>query len=72
MILSMLAQTERSVGQLERALGVRQAAVSQQLARLRIEGLVSARRAGKVIYYRLSDTRVVPLLACIEKHLPDS
>jgi len=48
---------EKSVTQLEALLSARQAAVSQQLARLRLEGLVTPRREGKAIYYRLSDDR---------------
>lgn len=58
MILCHLTQGEKSVTELEQLLGSRQAAVSQQLARLRMEGLVSARREGKAIYYSLGDPRV--------------
>ena len=50
MILCHLATGEKSVGELEDRLGARQAAVSQQLARLREEGLVTARRDGKTIH----------------------
>ncbi len=57
MILCHLASGERSVTELERLLSQRQAAVSQQLARLRLEGLVESRRDGKTIYYRLADGR---------------
>jgi ArsR family transcriptional regulator len=57
MILCHLASGEKSVGELEEVLGARQAAVSQQLARLRHEGLVSTRREGKTIHYGLSDGR---------------
>ena len=57
MILCHLAHGERSVTELEQLLSQRQAAVSQQLARLRLEGLVDSRRDGKVIYYRLTDGR---------------
>ncbi len=57
MILCFLVSGEKSVGQLEALLSARQAAVSQQLARLRHEGLVTGRREGKTIYYRLSDDR---------------
>ncbi len=57
MILCHLSQGEKSVTELERLLGARQAAVSQQLARLRLEGMVSARREGKVIYYSLADPK---------------
>lgn len=65
MILCHLGTGEKSVGALEEMLNVRQAAVSQMLARLRDEGLVSTRREGKTIYYTLSDdktTQVIGLL----------
>lgn len=57
LILCHLATGEKSVTQLEELLSARQAAVSQQLARLRLEGLVDFRREGKAIYYRIGDNR---------------
>lgn len=57
MILCHLVTGEKSVTELEELLSARQAAVSQQLSRLRLEGLVTPRRDGKVIYYRLTDDR---------------
>lgn len=57
MILCHLATGEKSVTELETLLSARQAAVSQQLGRLRLEGLVRPRREGKVIYYSLTDER---------------
>lgn len=57
MILCHLASGEKSVSDLEELLNYRQAAVSQQLARLRLEGLVNYRRDGKAIYYSLNDAR---------------
>ena len=62
MILCYLASGEKSVTDLESLLSSRQAAVSQQLARLRSEGLVYARREGKVIFYRLADKRATGIL----------
>ncbi len=62
MILCHLVGGEKSVTELEGLLGQRQAAVSQQLARLRLEGLVATRREGKAIFYRLDDPRVLALL----------
>ena len=65
LILCNLADGEKSVGELEGLLKSRQAAVSQQLARLRKDGLVRFRRDGKTIYYSLSDKkarRVIELL----------
>jgi len=57
MILCHLASGEKSVTELEELLSARQAAVSQQLSRLRLEGLVVPRRDGKTIFYRLADDR---------------
>lgn len=57
MILCHLASGEKSVTELEELLSARQAAVSQQLSRLRLEGLVKPRRDGKAIYYSLTDDR---------------
>ncbi|WGW05786.1 ArsR/SmtB family transcription factor [Tropicibacter oceani] len=65
MILCHLGSGEKSVGELEELLGIRQAAVSQMLARLREEGLVQTRRDGKTIYYSLANentSRVIGLL----------
>lgn len=57
MILCHLASGEKSVTELEELLSARQAAVSQQLSRLRLEGIVKPRREGKAIYYSLTDDR---------------
>ncbi len=57
MILCHLATGEKSVTELEDLLSARQAAVSQQLSRLRLEGMVKPRRDGKAIYYSLADDR---------------
>ncbi len=62
LLLCQLVEGERSVGELETALELGQAYVSQQLARLRAEGLVQAARDGRIVRYSLSDPRVVPLL----------
>jgi DNA-binding transcriptional ArsR family regulator len=61
MILCILSQGEKSVSELERMLSLRQPTVSQQLARLRADGLVATRRDGKTIYYSLAseEARVV-------------
>jgi DNA-binding transcriptional ArsR family regulator len=57
MILCHLASGEKSVTELEALLSARQSSVSQQLSRLRLEGLVTPRRDGKAIYYSLTDDR---------------
>lgn len=65
MILCHLTTGEKSVTELENLLDSRQAAVSQQLARLRLEELVTCRREGKAIYYSLSDPRARRLIALV-------
>ena len=61
-ILCHLHSGPKSVTELENLLCARQAVVSQQLARLRLEGLVSARREGQVIFYSLLDPRVAEMI----------
>ena len=54
MILCQLVDGEQTVGELADALEMRQAAVSQQLALLRKDGLVSARREARTMHYSLA------------------
>ncbi len=75
MILCHLSSGEKSVTELERLLSSRQAAVSQQLARLRLEGLVNSRRDGKAIYYSIQDpkvSRTIELVYDMFCKLPDA
>ena len=58
LILCFLIEGEKSVTEIEKMLKLRQPAVSQQLARLRADGLVETRRNGKNIYYSLARTEV--------------
>ncbi len=55
LLLCLLCEKERSVGELENILALRQATVSQQLARLRYDDLVTTRRDGKTIYYSIAN-----------------
>ncbi len=61
-ILCLLSEGEKSVSELEDILTMPQAAVSQQLARLRLEGLVQSRRDGRMIYYSLVDDEVSSII----------
>lgn len=65
MIMCHLSAGEKSVTELEMLLESRQAAVSQQLARLRMEGLVCCRREGKAIYYSLSDPKAARIVGLV-------
>ena len=66
LILCALAGGEKSVGELEAFLSQRQSTVSQQLARLRLENLVAARRDGR-LYYRLANDKVRTMLAAVHQ-----
>lgn len=65
LLLCLLSEKERSVGELENILSLRQAAVSQQLARLRFDGLVRARREGKTVFYSLANENVRSIISVI-------
>lgn len=67
LILCHLLDGPKSVTALENLLSARQAVVSQQLARLRLEGLVSARREGQAIFYSIQDPKVTEVLAVLAK-----
>ncbi|WP_248310124.1 metalloregulator ArsR/SmtB family transcription factor [Bosea sp. WAO] len=62
LLLYQLAESERSVTELEAILNLPQAAVSQQLARLRLQGLVATRRDGRSVIYRLISENIRDLL----------
>ena len=64
-ILCILAEGEKSVSELERLLTLRQPTVSQQLARLRADGLVTTRRDGKTVYYRLASEEARIIIGAI-------
>lgn len=66
MILCFLCDGEKSVTELERMLELRQPTVSQQLARLRTDGLVSTRRNGKTVYYSLANEDVRVIIGAVE------
>jgi rhodanese-related sulfurtransferase/predicted transcriptional regulator len=69
-LLEMLAQGERSVEGLADLTGLTVANTSQHLQNLRRAGLVTARREGKRIFYRLADDEVVSLLGSL-RHLAE-
>lgn len=65
LLLCQLSQGESTVGGLEEATGIRQPALSQQLAELRQRQLVTTRRESRSIIYRMSDPRVAALLTAM-------
>jgi DNA-binding transcriptional ArsR family regulator len=65
LLLCLIAEKERSVSELENILSLRQPTVSQQLARLRFDDLVTTRRDGKTVYYSLANENVRQVIAVI-------
>jgi DNA-binding transcriptional ArsR family regulator len=61
-ILLKIIDDEHSVTDIASSLGIRRTAVSQQLARLLYQGIVQARQAGQVRYYRLVNEYVNDIL----------
>ncbi len=62
MILCLLVDGEKSVGELEVLMDLRQPSVSQQLARLRADGLVDTRRDGRTIYYSMGSSEAAQVV----------
>jgi DNA-binding transcriptional ArsR family regulator len=61
-ILLAIGTSEACVCHLETALGYRQAYISQQLMALREAGLLSSRRDGRYIYYRLEKPEIMKMV----------
>ena len=71
-LLNELRHGERSVGDLVEALGATQANVSKHLQLLHAAGMVSRRREGTTIYYRVSDSSVFRLCELVCGRLEDT
>lgn len=65
MIVCILVNGEKNVGELESVIGLSQSALSQHLARLRRDGVVDTRREAQTIYYKIKDAAVPKLLECL-------
>lgn len=59
MIMDELQKGERTVSQLEQAIEIRQATLSQHLAVLREKGIVMTRRQGQSVHYRISNPKIL-------------
>jgi len=67
LILCLLIEEEKSVTEIEELLSLRQPAISQQLARLRADGLVETRREGKNIFYSLARPEVREVIGSLHR-----
>ncbi|MBV1838736.1 metalloregulator ArsR/SmtB family transcription factor [Acetobacter estunensis] len=65
LIVCSLVEAERSVGELETVLGIRQPTLSQQLGELREAGIIEGRREAKQVFYRIADARSLTLISML-------
>jgi len=71
MIVSRLGRGECSAGELTRMVGSDQTTVSKHLAVLRANGIVSSRRKGNVLFYRLLTPCVLNFFSCASRVLKE-
>ena len=65
MILCALIEEEKTVSAINELVPLSQSALSQHLARLRAENLVSTRKERQTVHYSISDPRIVELMASL-------
>ena len=66
-LCTLVEEGEATVSALAEAVGLSQSALSQHLARLRAEEIVTFRRDGQTLWYRVADRRIESLLATLHK-----
>ncbi len=66
-ILCILVDQELSVSEIEESVGLRQSTVSQHLARMKEEGLLSAQRNGRQILYSIADPTALSIILLLYK-----
>ncbi|MPY26404.1 winged helix-turn-helix transcriptional regulator [Shewanella psychropiezotolerans] len=67
MILCLLLDNELSVTQLNETIPLSQSALSQHLAVLRTQDLVSTRKSSQVVYYSLKNEQVTEIISIMHK-----
>ncbi len=67
-IVELLEDGEMCVGDIVKALGEKQAITSQQLNMMKDKGVLSSRRDGAKVFYRIENKNVIRLLHCIYDH----
>ncbi|MBT8446381.1 MAG: metalloregulator ArsR/SmtB family transcription factor [Gammaproteobacteria bacterium] len=65
MVLCQLKFGEQSVGELSGNLGIKQSPLSQHLARMRHEGVVTSRRDAQTMYYSITDEKVAQVVGVL-------
>ena len=72
MILALLAKREMSVGEIAEVIGVPLSNVSQHLAVLKAQNVVTTRKDGQTVHYSLADRRIIQACTLIRSVLLDN
>ena len=67
-IAAFLEKGERCVSEIVEAVGGKQSITSQQLNMMKDKGVLSCRRDGAKVYYRIENKKVIKLLDCVYSH----
>ncbi len=67
-IVELLVPGEMCVGDIVRALGEKQSITSQQLNMMKDKGVLTCKRDGAKVYYRIENKNVIRLLDCVYDH----
>ena len=62
----LIVAREMSVGDIATAVGLGQSALSQHLAKMRQDGVVTTRREGQTVFYRIADKNVGRVLGLLK------
>ena len=67
-IVEVLKAGEKSVGEIVDAVGEKQAITSQQLNLMKDKGVLTSRREGAKVFYRIQNPNVIRVLSCVYDH----
>jgi ArsR family transcriptional regulator len=67
LVLCALGNEEKSVAELREELDIAQVPMSQQLMRLRADGLVESRREGTTVFYRITRAEVLTMVQALHE-----
>jgi len=67
-VIELLEKGELCVGEISAALGEKQAITSQQLTIMKDKGILTSRREGTKVFYRLENKNVTQVLSCVYNH----
>jgi len=66
-VLCQIVEKEKTVGELTDFCEISQSAMSQFLARMKVEGMLQSRREGQHVYYSVSDAKLLKLLRALKE-----